>query len=202
MGYMHQIERYFTHVIKSEFHSVLELKTALLFRQRATGQDPLFSEVGVNSYRLRKLLLQYNVQDAPVQQALIELYFDNLFELSSGNMETALYYWLRSLQLNEQGDISVNPCSKVDSGFIKKLDATNMLTLGEVLAHGSLTAKEHGEIFNVDQLRSRLTLDYLRQIRLLKGHNKNKYGQPQYYTVNPLFYQPAFVALSSMHIIY
>lgn len=202
MGYMHQIERFFTHVIKSEFHNAHELKTALLFRQRATGQEPLFSEYGVSTYRLRKLLLQYRVQDAPVQQALSELYFNNLFELSGGNMETALYYWLRSLELHEQGHISVSPCKKVDSGFIKKLDTMNMFSLAEVLAHGGLTTKEHGDIFNVDQLRSRLILDYLRQIRLLKGQNKDKHGQPQFYSINPLFYQPIYTALSASHIIY
>jgi hypothetical protein len=202
LGYLLNIERFFTHSIKSEFHNVQELVTALKLRQRATGQAPLFSEVGVTSYRMRKLLLQHRVQDAPVQQALEEIYFNNLYAISGGNMESALYYWLRSLSVDEHGKVSVQPCVKVDTGFIKKQDTLNLLSLAEVLAHGGLTPKEHGEIFNLDVFRSRLILDYLRQIRLLQGHNKDKHGQPQFYSINPLFYEQVHSILDTMHIIY
>jgi hypothetical protein len=202
MGYMHQTERFFTHVIKSEFHNTQELKTAILLRQRASGQEPVFNPPDLNSFRLRKLLLQHREQDAPVQQALEDMYFNNLFDITGGNMESALFYWLRSLSLDEQGNIRVQPCIKVDSGFIKKLDTMNMLSLTEVLAHGGLTHKEHAAIFNVEPLRSRLILDYLRQIRLLQGNDKDKHGQPLFYSVNPLFYQPIYSALSDLHLIY
>jgi len=202
LGYLNNIERFFTHIIKSEFHNVQELKTAVLLRQRATGQEPVFSHEGADSYRLRKLLSQYRLVDAPVQQALADIYFGFLYELTGGNMETALYYWLRSLTLDEQGRVNVQPCVKVDTGFIQKLDITYLLSLAEVLAHGGLTPGEHGEIFNLELLRSRLILDYLRQIRLLKGHSKDKHGQPLFYTVNTLFYQPVHGVLSDMHLIY
>ena len=202
MGYLLNIERFFTHTIKSEFHNVQELISALLLRQRATGQEPVFSEVGVNAYRVRKLLLKHRVQDAPVQQVLTEIYFNNLYSISGGNMESALYYWLRSLSVDEQGKVHVQPCIKVDSGFIKKLDTLNLLSLAEVLAHGELTPKEHGQIFNLDEFRSRMILDYLRQIRLLQGHNKDKHGQPQFYSVNALFYEQVHSVLDAMHIVY
>ncbi|MCG6970609.1 MAG: ATP-binding protein [Gammaproteobacteria bacterium] len=202
MGYLSNIERFFTHSVKSEFHSVQDLVAALKLRQRATGQDPAYSEVGVDSSRVRKLLLQYRVQDAPVQQALEDIYFNNLYVISGGNMESALYYWLRSLSVDEQGKVSVQPCVKVDSSFVKKQDTLNLFTLAEVLAHGGLTPKEHGEIFNLDVFRSRLILDYLRQIRLLQGHSKDKHGQPQFYSINPLFYEQVHSVLDSMHIIY
>ena len=202
MGYLLNIERFFTHSVKSEFHNVQELVSALKLRQRATGQDPVFSEVGVSSYRVRKLLLQHRVQDAPVQHALEEIYFNNLYAISGGNMESALYYWLRSLSVDEHGKVRVQPCAKVDTGFIKKQDTLNLLSLAEVLAHGGLTPKEHGEIFNLELFRSRLILDYLRQIRLLQGHNKDKHGQPQFYSINPLFYEQVHSILDTMHIIY
>jgi GTPase SAR1 family protein len=202
MGYVLNIERFFTHTVKSEFHDVQEMIRALLLRQRATGQDPLFSDEGVNAYRVRKLLLRHRLQDAPVQQALADIYFSNLYTISGGNMESALYYWLRSLSQDEQGKVIVQPCVKVDNGFIKKLDTTNLLSLAEVLAHGSLTPKEHSQIFNLEVFRSRMILDYLRQIRLLQGQNSDKHGQPQYYGVNPLFYEQVHSVLNAMHIIY
>ena len=84
----------------------------------------------------------------------------------------------------------------------KKLDTLNLLSLAEVLAHGELTPKEHGQIFNLDEFRSRMILDYLRQIRLLQGHNKDKHGQPQFYSVNALFYEQVYSVLDAMHIVY
>ncbi|KPJ92600.1 MAG: hypothetical protein AMJ53_09065 [Gammaproteobacteria bacterium SG8_11] len=202
MGYMLNIERFFTHTIKSEFHNVQELISAILLRQRATGQEPVFSEVGVNSYRVRKLLLKHQVQDAPVQQALEDIYFSNLYDICGGNMESALYYWLRSLSVDEHGKVTVQPCVKVDASFVKKLDTLNLLSLAEILAHGGITPKEHGEIFNIDVFRSRMILDYLRQIRLLQGHNKDKHGQPQFYSINSLFYEQVHSILNTMHIVY
>jgi len=202
ISYLHQAERYFTHVIKSEFHSENELREAILLRQRMARQSPVFSADEVTSYKVRKLIAQHDVQEKPVQQALADLYFTNLYALSGGNMQTALYYWLRSLSVDEQGDVQVNPCIKVDTSFIKSLDTLYLLTLTEVLAHGGMTPREHSEIFNLSDLRSRLILDYLRQIRLLKGSNEDRRGQPQSYIVNPIFYQPVSSTLTAMHYLY
>ena len=202
LGYLNNIERFFTHVIKSEFHSVQEMISALLIRQRATGQEVVFSELGVSSHKLKKLMTKYKVNDAPVQSLLAEIYFDNLYAISGGNMESALYYWLQSLELDEQSRIIVKPCVKVDSGFIKRLDTTSLLSLTEVLAHGSLSPKEHSQIFNLEEFRSRVVLDSLRQIRLLQGISHDKHGQPQYYCANALFYTQLRSVLSDLHMIY
>ena len=202
LGYLFNIEKFFTHVIKSEFHNVHEMIAALLLRQRATGLEPIYSEEGVNSHKLRKLLNNYRVHDAPVQNLLADIYFDNLYAISGGNMESALYYWLRSLTQNEQGQIIVLPCVKVDSGFIKRLETINLLSLTEVLAHGSLSPREHGQIFNLEEFRSRMVLDYLRQIRLLQSTTHDKHGQPLYYSVNALFYTQIRSVLSDLHMIY
>jgi len=202
ISYLHQAERYFTHVIKSEFHSENELRDAVLLRQRMARQSPLFSAEQVTAYKVRKLLTQYDESEKSVQQALADVYFTNLFALSGGNMQTALYYWLRSLSIDEHGTVKVNPCIKVDTSFIKSLDTLYLLTLTEVLAHGGMTPREHSEIFNLEDLRSRLILDYLRQIRLLKGSNEDRRGQPQSYIVNPIFYQPISSTLTAMHYLY
>ncbi len=202
MNYIHKIERYFTQVVNSEVHNKNELESALLVRQRATGQEPTYSAQGVNMYRFRKMLVRHRVEDPLVQQALAELYFDNLFVQSGGNMSTALFYWLSSLQSNEAGAISVLPCTRLDTDFIKRLDTLYLFSLAEVLSHGGLTPTEHSELFNVDVLRSRIILEYLRQIRLLHGSGEDRYDQPHSYTVNPLFYQPISSVLSAMHILY
>ena len=138
ISYLHHAERYFTHVIKTEFHSEDELREALLQRQRTAGQVPFYSADGVTSYRIGKLLTQYGEAAPEVQQALADLYFGTLYSLSGGNMQTALYYWLRSLSIDEQGKLLVRPCLKVDTGFIKNLGPFHLLTLAEVLAHGGM----------------------------------------------------------------
>jgi ABC-type multidrug transport system fused ATPase/permease subunit len=202
MNYIYQIERYFTHVIKSEVHNQSELTSALMVRQRVTGQEPVFSAEGVGVYRIRKLLTHQHAEDAPVQQALADLYFEKLYAQSGGNMSTALFYWLSSLQANTEGDITVTPCFSLDTGFIKRLDTLYLFSLAEVLCHGGLTPAEHSELFNVDMLRSRIILEYLSQIRLLHGLGEDRYEQAVSYTVNPLFYQPISTVLNAMHILY
>lgn len=202
MSYIHQIERYFTHVINSEVHNQRELESALMARQRATGQEPVFSADGVVAYRIRKMLTRQRVEDPPVQQALASLYFENLFIQSGGNMSTALFYWLSSLQRNAEGSVTVMPCSRLDTAFIKRLDTPYLFSLAEILCHGGLTPAEHSEIFNVDLLRSRIILEYLQQIRLLHGHGEDRNNQSVSYTVNPLFYQPVSTVLNAMHILY
>jgi energy-coupling factor transporter ATP-binding protein EcfA2 len=202
ISYLHQAERYFTHVIYSEFHSEQELREALLTRQRITGQVPLFTDEGVTAFKLSKLLAQYDRQTPEAQRALADHYFSALFDRTGGNMQTALYYWLKSLAVTEQGEIAISPCAKVDTSVIKSLEPLYLLSLAEVLAHGGMTPHEHGEIFNVQELQSRLILDYLRQISLVKGAKKDRCGLYQSYIVNPIFYQPISSTLASMHYLY
>ena len=202
MNYIDQIERYFTHVIKSEVHNQSELTSALMVRQRVTGQEPVFLAEGISAYRIRKMLVHQHVEDAPVQQALADLYFEKLYTQSGGNMSTALFYWLSSLQVNAEGNITVTPCFSLDAGFIKRLDTLYLFSLAEVLCHGGLTPAEHSELFNVEMLRSRIILEYLRQIRLLLGRGEDRHDQPVSYTVNPLFYQPISTVLNAMHVLY
>jgi hypothetical protein len=90
----------------------------------------------------------------------------------------------------------------LDTDFIKKLDSIYLFSLAEILCHGGLTPAEHSELFNVDTLRGRIVLEYLRQIRLLHGHGEDRHDQPVSYTINPLFYQPISTVLVAMHILY
>ena len=202
MSYMYQIERYFTHAIKSELHNEEELKNAILVRQRAAGQTPEFSAEGIKNYKINKLANKHKPGDLVFQSALSDYFFANLYEFSGGNMNSALYYWLQSLHVDEDGHVIVKPCNKVDMSFVKKLDQNYLFTLAEILIHGGLTIHQHCELFGLDADRSRLTLEYLRQIRLLQSLGKDRYDQPLHYSINTLFFQPITSTLKDMHILY
>ena len=77
-----------------------------------------------------------------------------------------------------------------------------MLTLAEILCHGTLTAGEHGEIFRMDMLHSRLTLDYLCEISLVEMHERHGEPHSMHYGINPVFYHPVSIGLESLNILY
>ena len=96
----------------------------------------------------------------------------------------------------------VMPCAKFNDRFIKNLAQPYLLTLAEILSHGTLTPEEHGVIFRMDGLHSRLMLDYLCEISLVEMHEADGNGHILHYGINPVFYHPVSSNLESLNILY
>ena len=96
----------------------------------------------------------------------------------------------------------VLPCVKFDDRFIRNLGRPYLFSLAEILCHGTLTPEEHGEIFRMDSLHSRLMLDYLCEISLVEMHEADDNGQAVHYGMNPVFYYPVSSSLESLNILY
>lgn len=202
MQYMYNVEQYFTHIIETELHGQDELREALLIRQRATGVEPVFSDEGVRNYSLRKLRLDHPLDSPPVQKLLADDYFDRLFEFSGGDISAALYYWLLSLRHDKSGKITVTPLPRLDDRYIQSLDRTYLYTLAEVLGHGNLQVPEHSRIFRMEEQRSRLILEYLRHMRLVRASGEDDQGLARWYDISPVFYQPVHRSLRLLHMVY
>ena len=96
----------------------------------------------------------------------------------------------------------VMPCTKFNDRFIKNLARPYLLTLAEILSHGTLTPEERGVIFRMDGLHSRLMLDYLCEISLVEMHEADGNGHILHYGINPVFYHPVSSNLESLNILY
>lgn len=202
LQYLHGAERYFTSVIETAFQNRDTLREALERRQRASGLELRYSDEGLQGRQLERLRLDYRV-DAPIMQKLLaDTFFETLFRVSGGNMASALEYWHQSLARDEQGRLLLKPCLQLDERFIAGLAREHHFTLGEVLGNGSLTPGEHAEIFRTTEEHSRLTLDYLREIRLLDGSDEDELGRPRVYAASPMFHFPLSETLRNLNILY
>ena len=202
LQYLHGAERYFTSVIETSFQNQESLREALERRQRASGLELLYSDEGLRGRLIERLRLDHRF-DSPVMQArLANVFFETLFRVSGGNMASALEYWHQSLTRDDQGRLLMRPCLTLDVRFIAGLTREHHFTLGEVLGNGSLTPAEHAEIFRATEERSRLLLDYLREIRLLDGSDEDELGRPRHYSASPMFHYPLSETLRNLNILY
>jgi hypothetical protein len=203
MQYQLKANQYFTHEIRTLFHDERELYEALMVRQRASGFRITYSDEGLNNRRITKLRLRNALESDVVQKELEREYFKSLFELSGGNLEAALSYWLLSLSYQEQDKaIRVAPCVTLDYRFLRSFDSQLLFTLAELMNHGGMTPAEHSRIFRLESSKSQLLLDYLVEIRLVDCTSFDDRKEPSLYVVNPIVIHPVASILESMNILY
>ena len=187
------IDRYFTHQVHTLFNSQGEIRDALLLRLQTSGYPVTF----LNGDKTLKGSPSSAKDDQASRQ---DRFFSDLFAATRGNMQAALYYWLLSLDYDEQQQtLQVTPLDKLDYSSLRNLDRPQLYALAEILAHGGLTAQEHAAVFGGNSMQSRTLLDYLAQTNLLQYPQ----GEEQYacYQVNPLFFAPISSLLEARNII-
>ncbi len=191
LDYQLGIAQYFTHQVRTLFHTQEELQETILLRHRTSGV-PLFyhprEEGGPDE------------EDQPTRQSR---FFKDLFAATSGNIDAALYYWLLCLEYDEgEQTLKICPLGKLDYGFLRALGRDYLFALGEVHSHGGLTPEEYSEIFRKTPLEARLLLDYLAQLNLLQAEGRGEGGLATRYQLNPVFFGPVSTQLESMNILY
>lgn len=201
--YQLKAAQYFTHTIRTLFHTQEELREALMARQNTTGFSTLFLDEGLKDRKIRKLRLSHPLESEPVQAALSALFFEKLLAMSGGNMRAALFYWLDALEYDESRKlVVVRPCKELTYRFMRGFDTKYLFTLAELMNHGGLTLHEHAVIFQLEPSSSRLILDYLHQIRLIDVVDEDDQGEALRYGVNPVLIHPISNTLESMNILY
>ncbi|MGW8180573.1 MAG: AAA family ATPase, partial [bacterium] len=202
MEYQLRASQYFTHEIRTLFHDEQELSEALMLRQRVSGFRLIYSDEGLDTRRINKLRLRNPLEAEVVQRELEKEYFKSLFELSGGNLESALFFWLLSSSYEESENVvRVAPCVTLDYRFLRRFDNQILFSLAELTNHGGLTLAEHSEIFRLDPSKSRLILDYLVEIRLVDCKSQGDERMPVY-VVNPIVLHPVATLLESLNILY
>ncbi|HMB69596.1 MAG TPA: ATP-binding protein, partial [bacterium] len=197
-----RVSRCFTHLIDTPFHSAKELRQAITLRHRRTGLELRFSHEGLHDRKIRKLLLAHPPDAPPVQEALQDRFFQDLFSASGGNIDAALFYWLLSIRRDEDAaEVTVQPLRRPDVRFLDDFDRLHRFTLAEILNHGTLTPEEHGCIFRTDAARSRVVLEYLCQLHLIEAVTDATDAERRY-KVNPAFWHVLSSSLESRSLLY
>ncbi len=203
MEHLMNISRYFTHQVPTELHDTKEIQEGLKRRHEGSGYSLLFQADGMTDLEVRRLLKSHPLESEAVQKALEKVYFEELFDLTGGNMQSALYFWLASIRYDPaRKTMRVSPCIKINWSFFAKLDRLYMFTLAELIGNGGLTVEEHARIFGQDLFQSRMALDYLCGIRLVQAIQPPDEGSDTVYRMNTVFYHPVSRMLESRNILH
>ncbi|WP_305042674.1 ATP-binding protein [Geoalkalibacter sp.] len=192
------INRFFTHQINTLFHDQKEIEEALLLRQRTSGLPLFFREADEGKSRA-----EANPPSDDTQDKLRKRFFCELFEVSGGNIEAALYYWLLCARwMPTEQRMEICPLGKLDRSLLRRLERTCHFTLAEVLCHGSLSVDEHARIFRLTPMQSRLMLEYLQQMTLLDRKSGDPESADEIYVVNPILQATTLRVLEDLNILY
>jgi hypothetical protein len=189
------ISNFFPFQIKTEVLAKDQIKEAILKRHRTSGYELEFlPDVSLKSSKPFKL----SFSNKEKQSNLQEEYFNRLYEACEGNITSAMFYWMKSIKEFKNNKIYIAPFKKLDFRFLQNFEIEKLLTLSNLIQHGSLTISEHQEIFNFDLEKSKTILNFLSSANLIH-FELNEIGEKVYY-LNPALYKPIEIELRKLHI--
>lgn len=181
------ISQFFTHHQQALFHRAGELREAILLRHR-TADLPL------------RFLPEETSEPEDDQKTLEDRYFTNLFNISGGNVETAICFWVGSLTFHaDDKTLDVAPLIHPNTNFLKALGKSYLFAMAEVVSHGELTVDEYCAIFRQQKSSGQVVLDYLSHLNLLISERRDGIVS---YRLNPLFQVQVTRQLELMNILY
>lgn len=141
-----------------------ELKQILLSRHNATGYDLKYLPDDFTELKNKFVRKRNKTED---QKLLADEYFRRLEDYSAGNIISAMFYWLQSIQKVEENKIIIKPPRKISLVPFQGLSDIYLLTLSQILFHGSLTDQEHQKLFGFSLEESKEILNYLESLNVI-----------------------------------
>lgn len=194
-----EISEYFPYVIETRNMSSAELTNAVMARHDVSGYGLRFLPSDAPSVvrRLKK------VTDERGQQAVLrEIFFENLADVSKGNVQIALFYWLRSIQEIQDDTVVVGNLRPLRFAFLSTLNADKLFTLAAILQHGTLTVSEHVSIFRTSNAVSQGVLETLAANNIIQIRDGAKDQDDIRYAINPVMRRAVVDLLWNRHIFY
>jgi len=174
LDHVQQISRHFAFRIETGQLSRQELEGAIMARHRATG------------YRLR--FPDGQVRREGNQEILRQGFFDRLSRASGGNVFSAIFYWLRSVQGVEEDALVIAPLEELKLESLGTLPLGDLLNLAMLIQHGGLSVEKFSAIFRIPLAEGRARLTHLERLGILK-HVEDAEGQ-NLYMVDQILYHP------------
>ena len=133
-----------------------EMEALILARHQRSGLQLHFDTPDDPSPLLRQRLRKADT-DAEKQSILRTNYFDRLNTQCGSNIALALFYWVRSVELDSEAMVMhVRPAKNLNFGFIERFSMQQAFVLQSLLDHGTLTIEEYS---NVSQLSADTCLE-------------------------------------------
>ncbi|MGK9476849.1 cation:proton antiporter domain-containing protein [Melioribacter sp. OK-6-Me] len=153
-------------IMVNELHK-RELRTIITTRHNATGYNLVFKPTEL--YKFKSKFVRPKSIEAE-QKKLASLYFNRLEDFSEGNIIAAMFFWLVSIEEIKDNRVFIKVPRKIESRLLEKLEDIYLLTLFNIVLHGTLTYEEHSALFNLSLSNSKEILDYLYTKNLIDKH--------------------------------
>ncbi len=145
------------------------LEALVINRHRRSGLPLRFEAPSAEANPLLARRLRKARTDKENQSILRADYFDRLHRASGQNVMLALFYWLRSIDMDEESElIRVRPVEPLSFAFLQSLTLEHAFTLKALLEHASLTVQEHSALFLVSPARSDEFFEALANLLLIE----------------------------------
>ncbi len=159
-----------------------ELQMMIMQRHNQSGYRLRYAlEKGLEKAVRRRVHRWRHPEEPAVQDALSQIYFKNLAEISKENIFVALLYWLRSLEPSESELLVVNPVSEINLGIVRNFSLEQAFILTAMLQHDNLTAAELSVILDKDLIQTRLELEILWNDNILEFDQES-----ERFRINPI----------------
>ncbi len=177
LDHVQQISRHFAFRIETGHLSSQELEGAVMARHRVTG------------YRLRFI----DGKREGEQESLRRDFFDRLNRACGGNVFSAIFYWLRSVEKVEGDVLVIKPLEELKLEFLHILPLGDLLSLAMLIQHGGLSAEHFSAVFRITRGEGKTRLTHLERMGVLKRVEETSGND--LYAANQILYQPIILLL-------
>lgn len=138
------------------------VETLILNRHRRSGMALVFEATDLKNKPLLRQRLRKAATEEEQQALLHTDYFDRLYRTSGQNVMLSLFYWLRSVRVDESAQtVRVRPVNPLSFAFLDAFNLSHAFTLKTFLEHTTLTIAEHSAIFQIPSAESEQVFESL-----------------------------------------
>ena len=195
LDYTKNISKYFVYQIATQNMSRKALENIIMVRHEITGYNLEF-DTGRGLPRDLSWRVNRMKDSKEIQSTVRNSFFDELHDLTEGNIFSALYYWLCSIEFNGDEKVSVKFPKAIPQDSIRGLSRVQLATLHAVLQHGSLDSDVHSQIFRSQSFMGEGILSELERKNILE--QKNGKG----YSPNPIVVPTVIKILKERNLVY
>ncbi|MFH1570061.1 MAG: ATP-binding protein [Gemmatimonadota bacterium] len=175
-----------------------ELRSLIMQRHNRSGCRLRFLLGPDQERAVRRRVKRWRRPDEPaVQEALAQIYFEELAAVCGENVIVAFFYWLRSIRPVEPDTYEVQPMEALRLDLVRAFSLDQAFVLAAVLQHDNLTAEELASTLDTDPIQTRLELEILVNQSILEMHAGS--GR---FRLNPVALKPVAEMLEGRNLVY
>jgi hypothetical protein len=168
-----------------------ELIEIISRRHQVSGYGTLFQECEKisNSRQYKKLTSQEERQNY-----LKDAFFEELTNISGGNIKSAMLFWLSVIQSFDEEKIEIASEITLDQSFGSQIPSDELFSLAAMIEHEYLNLEQHASVFNQSLDETKILIGRLYRKGFLGKVNND-------YLVNSFLYRPVVKTLKSKNIL-